>query len=118
MEAEQDVAEYLVHLGIQGLKRVLANQAFTESKKVKNEIDSFERDNNPLLLFLDEVEESEILNHETKEVFARYDTFCHENGFQKMAMQTFTKQINKILGCDRKDVRINGKKVIVFKKGN
>lgn len=115
---KQDVAEYLVQLGIQGLKRVLANQAFTESKKVKDEVDSFERDNNPLLLFLDEVPAEEILNHETKEVFARYDTFCYENGFQKMAMQTFTKQINKILGCDRKDVRINGKKVIIFKKGN
>ena len=115
---KQDVAEYLVQLGIQGLKRVLANQAFTESKKVNDEVETFEKDNNPLLLFLDEVEEEEILNHETKEVFARYDTFCHENGFQKMAMQTFTKQINKILGCDRKDVRINGKKVIVFKKGS
>lgn len=115
---KQDVAEYLVQLGIQGLKRVLANQAFTESKKVKDEVESFERDNNPLLLFLDEVPEEEILNHETKEVFARYDVFCYENGFQKMAMQTFTKQINKTLGCDRKDVRINGKKVIVFKKGN
>lgn len=115
---KQDVAEYLVQLGIQGLKRVLANQAFTESKKVNDEVETFEKDNNPLLLFLDEVEEEEILNHETKEVFARYDTFCHENGFQKMAMQTFTKQINKILDCDRKDVRINGKKVIVFKKGS
>ena len=115
---KQDVAEYLVQLGIQGLKRVLANQAFTESKKVNDEVETFEKDNNPLLLFLDEVEEEEILNHETKEVFARYDLFCHENGFQKMAMQTFTKQINKTLGCDRKDVRINGKKVIVFKKGN
>ena len=115
---KQDVAEYLVQLGIQGLKRVLANQAFTESQKVNDEVETFEKDNNPLLLFLDEVEEEEILNHETKEVFARYDLFCHENGFQKMAMQTFTKQINKTLGCDRKDVRINGKKVIVFKKGN
>ena len=114
---KQDVAEYLVQLGIQGLKRVLANQAFTESQKVNDEVETFEKDNNPLLLFLDEVEEEEILNHETKEVFARYDLFCHENGFQKMAMQTFTKQINKTLGCDRKDVRINGKKVIVFKKG-
>ena len=114
----QAVAEYLIQLGIQGLKRVLANQGFTESKKVNAEIDSFERDNNPLLLFLDEVPAEEILNHETKEVFARYDLFCYENGFQKMAMQTFTKQINKHLGCDRKDVRINGKKVIIFKKGN
>lgn len=111
---KQDVAEYLVQLGIQGLKRVLANQAFTESQKVNDEVDSFERDNNPLLLFLDEVEEEEVLNHETKDVFARYDTFCHENGFQKMAMQTFSKEITKKLDCKVTDRRVNGKKCRLF----
>ena len=111
---KQDVAEYLIQLGIQGLERVLANQEFTKSKKVTEEVDNFERDNNPILLFLEEVEEDEILNHETKEVFARYDTFCHENGFTRIAMQTFTKEIKKHLNCDRKDVRINGRKQIIF----
>lgn len=113
---KQDVAEYLVRLGIEGLKRVLANQGFTESQKVKKEVDDFEKDNNPILLFLDEVEEDEILNHETKEVFARYDTFCNENGFQRIAMQTFTKEIKKRLHCERKDVRLNGRKAIIFVK--
>jgi putative DNA primase/helicase len=113
---KQDVAEYLIQLGIQGLKRVLENQAFTESKKVNDEVDSFERDNNPLLLFLDEVEEEEVLNHETKDVFARYDTFCFENGFQKMAMQTFSKEITKKLDCKVVDRRVNGRKCRLFIK--
>ena len=113
---KQDVAEYLIQLGIQGLKRVLANQGFTESKKVQAEVDQFERDNNPILLFLEEVDESEILNHETKEVFARYDSFCNDNGFTRIAMQTFTKEIKRHLKCDRKDVRIDGKKKIIFIK--
>lgn len=111
---KQDVAEYLIQLGIAGLERVLAHQGFTESQKVKEEVDNYEKDNNPILLFLEEVEEHEILNHETKEVFARYDTFCSENGFTRIAMQTFTKEIKKHLNCDRKDVRINGKKSIIF----
>lgn len=111
---KQDVAEYLIQLGIAGLKRVLEHQKFTESQKVKDELESFERDNNPILLFLDEVDESEILNHETKEVYARYDTFCSENGFTRIAMQTLTKEIKKYLNCDRKDIRLNGKKKIVF----
>ena len=113
---KQDVAEYLIQLGIQGLKRVLANQAFTESQKVNAEVESFERDNNPLLLFLDEVEEDEILNHETKEVFARYDTFCFENGFQKLAMQTFSKEITNKLDCKIADRRVNGRKCRLFVK--
>ena len=113
---KQDVAEYLIQLGIAGLKRVIANQGFTESQKVKDEVDNYERDNNPILLFLEEVDESEILNHETKEVFARYDLFCNDNGFTRIAMQTFTKEIKKHLKCDRKDVRVNGKKAIIFIK--
>lgn len=31
---KQDVAEYLIKLGIEGLKRVLTNQGFTESQKI------------------------------------------------------------------------------------
>lgn len=113
----QDVAEYLIQLGIQGLKRILENQAFTESTKVSEKLDSFERDNNPILLFFDELEEDEILNHETKEVFARYDTFCHENGFQKIAMQTFSKEITKRLNCTIVTKRIKGQRCRVFQKG-
>ena len=110
----KESAEYLIQLGIKGLKRVLENQEFTESQKVKAEVDNFEKDNNPILLFLEEVPEEEILNHETKDVYARYDAFCRINGFTKIAMQTFTKELKKHLNCERKDVRVNGKKCIVF----
>ena len=110
----REVAEYLIQLGLQGLKRVLDQQGFTDSTKVKEQVDQFEKDNNPILLFLEDVPEEEILNHETKSVYARYDTFCYDNGFSRMAMQTFTKEIKKYLQCDRKDVRLNGKKCIVF----
>lgn len=110
----QQVAEYLIQIGVKGLQRVLQNQGFTESEKVKEQIDSFERDNNPLLLFLDEVEDYEIINQETKEVFARYDTFCHENGFTKVAMQTFSKEITRLMDCKIVDRKIKGRKCRVF----
>ena len=110
----QEVAEYLIQIGVQGLQRVLTSQGFTESEAVKEEIDSFERDNNPILLFLEEVEDYEILNNETKEVFARYDTFCHENGFTKVAMQTFSKEITRHMDCKIADKKIKGRKCRVF----
>ena len=118
----QEVAEYLIQIGVKGLQRVLENQGFSDSDKVQEEIEEFERDNNPLLLFLDEVEVFEVLNHETKEVFARYDTFCHENGFQKVAMQTFSKEITRLLDCKIIDKKIKNKKCRIFiqnrKKGD
>lgn len=110
-----EVAEYLIVLGIEGLKRILNQKGFTESQKVTEEVNRFERDNNPVLLFLEQVSEEEIIGHETKAVYARYDTFCFDNGFQKVALQTFTKEIKKHLNCERKDVRLpSGKKGIVF----
>lgn len=112
--------EYLIKLGIDGLKRILKTQGFTESTKVKDEIEKFEKDNNPLLLFLEEVGEDEILNHEIKEVFRRYDVFCCENGFTKMTRQKFTKEVNNKLGCDSTPRKISSgdcrKTVRVFHK--
>jgi putative DNA primase/helicase len=110
----QEVAEYLIQIGCKGLKRVLDTQGFTTSEAVQKELDSFERDNNPILLFLEEVEDFEVLNHETKEVFARYDTFCHENGFTKVAMQTFSKEITRHLDCKIADKKIKGRKCRIF----
>ena len=110
----QEVAEYLIQIGVQGLQRVLNTQGFTESEAVKEEIDTFERDNNPILLFLEEVEDYEVINNETKEVFARYDTFCHENGFTKVAMQTFSKEITRHMDCKIADKKIKGRKCRIF----
>lgn len=118
----QQVAEYMVKLGIEGLIRVLSRQKFTDSSKVTAELQEFERDNNPVLLFLDDTDEDEVLNHETKEVFARYDTFCYEQGYQKMAMQTFSKEITRILQCHIENRKIKGKSCRIFikneQKGN
>lgn len=109
-----EVAEYLIQIGMEGLKRVLATQEFTQSSAVNKQLDEFERDNNPILLFLDEVEEREIINQETKSVYTRYDTFCYENGFTKVAMQTFSKDMKRYLDLEILDKKIDGRKCRIF----
>lgn len=113
---KKEVAEYLIQLGIDGLMRVLQNHKFTESQKVVDRVEGYEKDNNPILSFLSEIDHDEIFNHETKEVFLKYEIFCNHNGFQKMAMQSFTKELNKRLGCVRKETRVNKKKTAIFVK--
>ncbi len=46
--------EYLVKLGVEGLKRVLENLSFSESDKVKEKLSEYEETNNPLILFFKE----------------------------------------------------------------
>ena len=108
------VMEYLVRIGIEGLKRIVANRAFTQSSKVEAELQEYTEYNNPTLLFLKEVDPEQIINQETKAVYARYEIFCRDNGFQCMGLISFSKEISRQLGCTTKQKRFDGKRVSVF----
>lgn len=63
---DEEVMKYIIQLGLKGLDRVLKHNEFTESAKVKKELDEYEIANNPILLFLQEHDESEFENEPTK----------------------------------------------------
>ena len=111
---DQEVMEYLVKIGIDGLKRILENHSFTQSRKVDAEIKEYTEYNNPVLMFLGETEAEEIINQETKLVYSKYEIFCKNNGFQCMGLMVFSKEINRQLNCETKQKRIDGKRVSVF----
>ena len=113
---DEEVMKYLVQLGIQGLRRILENHGFTESKKVEKEIEEYEISNNPILLWLQEKELSEIENEPTKDVHRSYRAFCIENGFTEMTLMNFSKELNKRLGMKVKRIRIDGKLTGIYVK--
>lgn len=111
---DRAVMEYLVKVGIDGLKQILINRSFTQSKKVDEELKEYTEYNNPILMFLAETEPEEIINQETKLVHSNYEIFCRDNGFQCMGLASFSKTITRQLNCLVKDKRINGRKARVF----
>jgi putative DNA primase/helicase len=111
---DTEVMEYLCRIGIEGLKRILINRAFTQCKKVDDELKEYTEYNNPILLFLAETEVEEIINQETRLVHSMYEIFCAENGFQSMGLANFSKEITRQLNCSVKDKRVNGRKARVF----
>lgn len=113
----EDSMKYLVRLGVEGLKRVLESNTFTESSKVQKEIEEYELENNPILLFLQDKEDSEIANQPTTDVHKAYRIFCIENGFTEMTLANFSKELNKRRGFTVKRVRINGKLTGIYVKG-
>ena len=113
---DTEVMEYLCKIGVEGLKRILENHSFTQSKKVDAELKEYTEYNNPILLFLAETEKEDIINQETRLVHSQYEIFCNDNGFQSMGLATFSKEINRQLDCQTVAKRINGKRVRVFVK--
>lgn len=112
---QQDSVEYLIRLGITGLDRVRKNQGFTSSDKVQHQLDEYEEENNPILAFIRNTGKEMIINQPTNEVYKRYQVFMADNGFTlPVSNIVFSKCINKLLGTEVKQKKINGKKFNLF----
>ena len=115
----QESMEYLIQLGIQGLKRVLTDRKYTTSQKVQDELDEFEETNNPILGFFKECknEEYEIENEPTSYVYKRYQEYCIANTLTPLSNGEFSKQVKKHFDFAIIDKKIQGKKYRIFVKG-
>lgn len=119
--AATEAVQYFIKLSIQGLQRVLKRKKFTIPSKVQQEKEAYEKENNPVLSFIEDCrndagEIEGIYNEPTKEVFRRYEVFCAENGFRCMSNLTFSKRINQALGTIVTPLHVKGKSVRVFVK--
>lgn len=112
---QDECAEYLIKIGIEGLKRVLSNQQFTINEKIKEELKEFEEDNNPMLMFFNEVGDS-MLNEPTKRCYQKYVDFCIENNIKRCSQISFSRQVNDFYKYTTIPKRVNGKVIKVFVK--
>lgn len=111
-----EALEYLILLGLRGLKRVLDNHSFTSSEKVKHSIEEYEESNNPILLFFKEINVDEIVNEPTSEAYKKYSEFCLANSFTAMSNIEFSKQINRQFDLKITNKTIKGKKYRIFER--
>lgn len=116
--------EYLINLALAGLKRALNNKGFTESQKVIEEVEEFEKDNNPILGWLDglgEESEDDLVSYLGRtpltELYIGYDSYCCQNGFRSVSNREFSKQLQKKFGLQavRSTTYICGKKPTFLK---
>jgi len=114
----QESMEYLINLGIAGLKRVLLNRKFTTSIKIENELNEYEETNNPIIGFFKECEAEQINieNESTNQVYMKYKEFCIRNSLQELSSGEFSKQVKKYFNFVIIDKKIQGKKCRIFIK--
>lgn len=115
----EECMEYLVRIGIEGLKRVLSTNAFTTTDAIDRELEEYSEALNPISLFFEEVGDT-MLHEPTKKCYRLYDTYCFENAMKPISHVEFSKQVKDHFGWDIKTVRIQGKptKIFVKKEGD
>ena len=110
----ENAMEYLINLGLEGLKRVLNAYSFTESESTERALIEYEENNNPVLLFFKELTITDIVYKSSRDLYTRYKLFCAENSFTPMSNTEFPKAVKKRFAVDIVDRKINGKKYRVF----
>lgn len=112
---EQEAVERLILLGVQGLQRILENNAFTVPKKAADALTEYEKENNSIISFIEEYGIENFENNETKDIYNAYGTFCMENGLKEAYSNiSFSMYIKKHYPLDIIDKKVMGKKCRIF----
>lgn len=111
---EQTAIEYFIVLAIEGLKRVLANKAFTVNVIGEEELSTYESIVDPMTGFLQDHEKDDFINQSSNDVYRMYELYCTDNKLTAMGQRMFIKQLCNKLNLKSRQQRVNGKKVQVI----
>ena len=115
----QESMEYMIQIGLQGLKRVLESRQYSSNEAMEEELQEYEESNNPIIGFFREAENDEVKIEDevTSVVYRAYNEWCLSNSLQPLSNGEFSKQVKKHFGFKIVDRRVNGKKCRIFMKG-
>lgn len=102
--------EYMVSLGIQGLKRILST-GFTKAEISLKEKAEYQAVNNPVIAFIRD--DNKIINEPVKSVYLKYGTWCYENGLKPLSHMEFAREIG-VQGYASKVKRVDGKLIRIY----
>lgn len=118
----QECIEYLIVVGIIGLKRIIQNKGFTETEETRQLLEEFNRNNNPVLSIIALLEEKRgeefYIGMAKNEVYDLYCLGAQHERMKPVNLGTFTKTMNKHLNLYVQDTFRDGYRALLFKKNN
>lgn len=114
---DEAVIEALIAKAIVGLREVLAEQQFATCDRVTANMSDYERTNNPMMLFFDDMEEADYINEPVSVVYRQYSAFCIANNLKAVSSIEFGRQMRKRFDVDVKEVTIDKKRTRIYVRG-
>lgn len=113
---QQSSIEYLIRLGVEGLKRVIENQGFSKSDATEQMAEEYDLMNNPIKGFFAEQDEGYIFRETVQDIFTRYQLYCNDCGIKPETKISFGKTVAEMFQVESKNTRVNGKQVRFYKQ--
>lgn len=116
----QECIEYLIVVGIMGLKRIIQNKGFTETEETKQLLEEFNKNNNPVLSIIALLEEERgeefYIGMAKNDVYDLYCLGAQRERMKSVNLGTFTKTMNKHLNLYIQDTKQDNQRVQLFQK--
>ena len=103
---------YLLNLALEGVRRLLENRHFTESKKSLDLKNNHKIENSSILSWIDEegISIDEILSTERKELYSKFSDWCYVSNIKSIPGKNLVyKELRRTFDLDEKPKRSNGK---------
>lgn len=113
---EQSSVEYLIRVGVEGLKRIIENQGFSKSDATEQMAEEYDLMNNPIKGFFAEQDEGYIFRETVQDIFTRYQLYCNDCGIKPETKISFGKTVAEMFQVESKNTRVNGKQVRFYKQ--
>lgn len=104
---------YLLRVAVEGIRRVFANNKFTEPNAVSTMIHEYEKENNNVLQFIEKVD---IVNRDATSVYNDYKFWCVENGVMSYKIRKFNSEIKTHLQLDLAIEKFEGRTAQIWRK--
>lgn len=105
--------QYVLVLGLNGLKRLLKNHKFSTSKRINSEAAKYEELNNPIISYLRD-EDPKLINEVTKDTYVLYSVWCNDNGYKPISQIAFSREVCRMKKLTTKKQRVDGKIKNIF----
>ena len=116
----QECIEYLIVVGIMGLKRIIQNKGFTETEETKQLLEEFNKNNNPVLSIIAQLEDEKgeefYIGMAKNDVYDLYCLGAQRERMKSVNLGTFTKTMNKHLNLYVQDTFRDGYRALLFQK--
>lgn len=105
----------IINWALEGLKRILANDKFTKTETMRNQIEQYRRWSNPAQYFLEKYCKYSP-NHciTKKELYEAFKVICDEEGLQIISEEAFSREVRKKPRVKIERKRIEGKREYVW----
>ncbi len=104
------VRSHLFNEAIKGLDRILEKQEFTEPRAVTDALQQYQKDNNVVVEFVEDVGMDKVVDQDKQEVFEQFIWWLERNGLKKKSAKFLTQELEKVYGLTvkRSSKRVNG----------